>query len=260
MQINGSLNKYLFLLGGYDLEMLTIRQVLDEQAIAYVDHQLRWDNARVSNYQKELDDALNQGYSVFGIELREDIPIPSGYRRIDHHNELTCLPSALEQVMSLLHLPMDRYQQLVAANDKAYIPGMLELDATKEEIAVIRRADRKAQGVTAEDELSAEKAIAQNSEKVGDLLIVHAFSSRFSPICDRLFPYRCLLVYTDSEWMYYGKGATRIRDYFEDEFLSGKLFCGGGENGYVGIQYGAYSSDKIQEMVEHIKIITNGNL
>lgn len=260
MQIENSLNKCLFLLGGYDLEMLTIRQLLDKQAIAYVDHQLRWDNARLSNYQKELESAINQGCCVLGIELQEDIPIPSGYRRIDHHNERTNFPTALEQVMSLLHLPMDRYLQMVAANDRAYIPGMLELDATEEEIAVIRRADRKAQGVTSEDELLAEKAIAQNSEKVGDLLIVHALSSRFSPICDRLFPYQRLLVYTDSEWMYYGEGAIQVRKYFEDDFLSGKLFCGGGENGYVGIQCGAYSSDRIQEMVEHIKTIANGSL
>ena len=255
MQIADQKNKLFFLLGGLDLEMFTIREILDKQGIAYVDHKLGWSNAFLSSYQEEMRDALENGLSVFGIELQEDIPIPLGYKAIDHHNELEYQPSALEQVMSLLHLPMNRYLQMIAANDKAYIPGMLKLGATAEEIEVIRRADRKAQGVTEEDELLAEKALKERCSKVDDLWVVRALGSRFSPICDRLFPYQRLLIYTDTEWMYYGKGVDEVRKYFKDDYFAGKLFCGGGENGYIGAKYQAYSSEEIQKMVECIQKI-----
>lgn len=244
----------IFLLGGADLEMHTIRDVLSREGITFFDHYLRWDNALLSSYKLELQ-TVKDGQIVFGIELREDIIPPECYRAIDHHNELSASPCALEQVMKILQQPMNRYEQLVAANDKSYIPGMLELDASEEEIISIRRADRKAQGVTDEEERSAEKAIESNLEIKDDLIIVQALCSRFSPICDRLFPYHKLLIYTDSEWMYYGDGCCSVRDLFADELLSGNLFYGGGEQGYVGVKQNVYKKDNIIEMINRIKNI-----
>lgn len=255
MQMKEDLSKMLFLLGGYDLEMVTIRGVLESQGIDYADHQLNWQNAYVSSYRQEIDEACRQGWIVWGIELQEDVPVPPSYRKIDHHNECFRLSSALEQVLNMFHLPMDRYLQLVAANDKAYISGMLQLGATAEEVESIRRADRKAQGITDEDERLADKAIAENSERLGDLWMVRAFNSRFSPICDRLFPYHSLLVYTDKEWMYYGEGTMLVCKWFENDFKDGKVFFGGGENGYVGLKCGVYPAGKIQVMLEQIKNI-----
>ena len=241
-----------FLLGGADLEMQTIRDVLVCQGIPFADHHLRWDNALLSSYQKELQE-IKEGQTIYGIELREDILPPACYRAIDHHNGLSSFPCALEQVMEILQLPMNRYEQLVSANDKAYIPGMLALGATSEEIATIRLDDRKAQGVTEEEEHLAERAIADNKEFVNGLIIVHALSSRFSPICDRLFPYHKLLVYTDSEWMYYGEESTKVRELFSNELAEGNLFYGGGEQGYVGIKQNVYDKNEILEMVDQIK-------
>lgn len=244
--------RLFFLLGGADLEMQTIRDVLVRQSIPFADHHLRWDNALLSSYRKELQE-VKDGQTVYGLELREDILPPICYRAIDHHNGLSSLPCALEQVMEILQLPMNRYEQLVSANDKAYIPGMLALGATSEEIATVRLADRKAQGVTDEEEQLAEKAIVNNQEFVNGLIIIRALCSRFSPICDRLFPYQKLLIYTDSEWMYYGEGATLVRESFSDEFEVGDLFYGGGEHGYVGIKQNVYNKDEILEMVNRIK-------
>ena len=70
------------------------------------------------------------------------------YHRIDHHNEYCHLPSSLEQVASVLGVELNRKQRLIAANDVGYIPAMKALMATDEEIAEIRREDRRAQGVT----------------------------------------------------------------------------------------------------------------
>lgn len=243
---------WIFLLGGADLEMQTIREVLLREGIPFADKKLRWDNAFLSSYQKELQE-IEEGQTVYGIELREDIVPPACYRAIDHHNESSMKPCALEQVMELLQLPMNRYEQLVAANDKAYIPGMLALNASSEEIASIRRADRKAQGVTDEEEELAEISIFQNLERCGDLLVVKSLVSKFSPICDELYPYKSLLVYTDSEWVFYGERKEKLVDLLSDEVSKKKVFFGGGAKGYVGAVKYAYSEEDIDRFVNYMK-------
>lgn len=246
----------LFLLGGYDLEMLTIRDVLLDCGYQYADHRLQWDNARLSSYRQEIDEYLENGYGgyIYGIELENDLYIDYGlYRAIDHHNDLSDAPSALEQVMELLGLPMTRKYQLIAANDKSYIPGMIALGATEDEITDIRKADRKAQGVTENEELLAEKAISENLICRGNIVVVKALSSRFSPICDRLYPYGSLLVYTSGEWMFYGKGADKVLELYKEDFNSGKIFHGGGTEGYVGGKKFAYTENEINEIVKKIE-------
>lgn len=246
----------LFLLGGHDLEMLTIRDVLDAHGCKYADHRLRWDNARLSSYRDEIErfERENAQGCIYGIELENDLTtFPECYRPIDHHNEQSKAPSALEQVLSLLDIPMNREYGLIAANDKRYIPGMQALGATDDDVRHIRRADRHAQGVTEEDEALAEKAVSENLRRVGDLIVVKAFNSRFSPICDRLYPYRSLLIYTDAEWMFYGYRAQQVRELFMDEYHKGKIFYGGGPNGYVGAKASLYTEQEICKMVKKIE-------
>ncbi len=253
MQVGANNERCFFLLGGSDLEMQTIRSLLDEREVGYADHGLRWDNANLSAYREEL--ALHRAgdWVVYGIELHEDMEPPLNYKIIDHHNSRETEPCALEQVMELLRIPSNRHLRLVAANDKAYIPGMMDLEATPEEIEQIRRADRQAQGVTGEEERLAEKAIAENCTQLGSLVVVNALCSRFAPICDRLFPYRSLLVYTEREWMFYGKGVEQVRALFPEAIQTGNLFFGGGRNGYAGVAQGAFSAGEIREMVDRIK-------
>lgn len=88
----------------------------------------------------------------------------------------------MEQVASILDHPLNRYQTLVAANDKAYIPGMLEIGASHEEINLIRQEDRKAQGVIEDDEKLAQEAITNGTEKIGSLYVgVHYSRTNFHP-------------------------------------------------------------------------------
>ncbi len=257
MQIDGRNRRSFFLLGGYDLEMLTIRGLLEQKGVGYADRHLQWNNANLSVYREELETHPPEEWVVYGVELREDRQPPSHYVAIDHHNSRADCPSALEQVMELLHVSPDRYLQLVAANDKAYIPGMMALGASAGEIERIRRADREAQGVTAEEERLAERALAERHRKVGDLQIVKAISPRFSPICDRLFPYRSLLIYTDKEWTFYGEGAEEVRAAFEEEIRSGNLYFGGGDCGYVGTVQHVFTAGEIETMVRQIEQLNN---
>lgn len=255
--------KILFLLGGHDLEMCTIKELLVKAGILYADASLRWDNAFLSAYRKELEQYgnLQSEWTIYGIELQEDIPLPGNYQAIDHHNEKMNLSSSLEQVANLLGVFMDRRLQLIAANDKEYIPGMRSLQASDTEIAEIRRQDRACQGVTEADELYAEKAIKENMQVIDGLIIVRALSHKFSPICDRLYPYDRLLIYTDEEWMYYGKRSGKLHDFFYSDIVDGRLFYGGGVDGYIGSKTQAYTTTEIQQYIEKISnLIRNGNI
>lgn len=246
--------KSLFLLGGHDLEMNVITGLLEERHLIYKDRSLQWHNAYLGQYEEDIQAFKNNPlYKIYGIELQEDITPPDNYVRIDHHNMYAGSPCALEQVAELLHQPLNRYQRLVAANDKAYIPGLKAAGATPEEISQIRLEDRKAQGVTEEDELLAEKAIRENKKESADLIIIRAYSSHFSPICDRLYPYRHLVIYTDKELVYYGKGIALLKEKFNNDLSACRMFSGGGNNGYLGTKQGAYSHIELQTIINLIK-------
>ncbi len=173
----------IFLLGGQDLEMQEIANLLEGQGIIFFDKHLTWDTAKLSCYQEELKTYSKESFRIYGVELSEDITTPENYTAIDHHNGDSSPKSSLEQVADLLHLNLSRIQTLIAANDSAYIPGLKACQATQEEIEDIRRRDRKAQGVTEEEETAAEQAI-KNSLRFDDpqLWVIRSESPHFSLI------------------------------------------------------------------------------
>jgi len=178
---------YLFLIGGADLEMLTIKRLLATNGFAegenMADYHLAW-GAKLSDYQN----LFNNTQTFVGIELTQDTDPPPHYINIDHHNENSRKSSSLEQVIELLKnefgiaIELTRELQLIAANDKGYIPAMIEMGATPEEIADIRRRDREAQGVTEEDERLGKKSIKKNLKvEHGVTLVKHSLPG-FQPL------------------------------------------------------------------------------
>ena len=248
----------VFLLGGVDLEMQEIRNILESQGILHYDKGLGWSNACLSAYSEELKEYESKGYKIFGVELKRDIDLPANYTVIDHHNEYNSRKSSLEQVADVIGVRLTREQQLVAANDSAYISGMLAMGATDEEIAKIRLMDRKAQGATEEDEESAEVSIKENLVSHKNITVVKSLTPRFSCICDRLYHNDSLLVYTDSEWTYYGVYKQLLIEHFASEIAEGKVYYGGSESGYVGMGQGVLPTDQIESIVKDIvKVIEN---
>lgn len=249
------MSKRIFLLGGNDLEMTTIKNLLVNAGEQFETHDLRWDNAKLSSYEKTLEEYGNSpDYQIYGIELNEDIPHPDNYVRIDHHNDFANKPSSLEQVAKLLDLAMDRHMQLVAANDARYIPGMIKLGASREEIDDIRRADRAAQGVSEGDESLAEKSLKSCKGNIYDLYVVKSLTSKFSTICDRMYPYRRLLIYNDDVAEFYGEGVNDLTSLFKSELDANKMYHGGGNSGYLGTVSGKYNKEEIASIVDKILI------
>lgn len=249
------MSKRIFLLGGNDLEMTTIKNLLVNAGEQFETHDLRWDNAKLSSYEKTLEEyGDSPDYQIYGIELNEDIPHPDNYVRIDHHNDFANKPSSLEQVATLLGLAMDRHMQLVAANDSRYIPGMIKLGASREEIDDIRRADRAAQGVSeGDDERLAEESLKSCKGDASNLYVVKSLTSKFSTICDRMYPYRRLLIYNDDVAEFYGEGVNDLTSLFKSELDAKKMYHGGGDSGYLGTVSGAYSKEEISGIVDKIR-------
>ncbi len=185
-----------FFLGGHDLEMLTIRELLVREVPAdrMIDKGLAW-GAKASDYRRELGQALDRGFRPVLIELEIDLPLErSRIAVVDHHGGRAGKdrPTSLHQVFDLLGLPQERWTRwfdLVAANDRGYIPAMVEIGATRDEIIRVRAADRAAQGITAEQEAQGERAIAGAQCLAGGRLTVIGLShDRTAAVADRLAP------------------------------------------------------------------------
>ena len=101
-------------------------------------------------------------------------------------------PTSLHQVFSLLELDPSiwtRWFDLVAANDRGYVPAMVELGATRDEIVRIRAADRAAQGITAEQDQQGERALRTMQVLAeGRLSFVALPHDRTAAVADRLEP------------------------------------------------------------------------
>jgi len=210
-----------FFLGGYDLEMVAIRDLLAREAPGrYHDRQLAW-GAAASAYAVPIAAELTAGRTVVLVELELDQALPEGrYVLVDHHGPRAGReqPTSLEQVFALLQLSAARWTRwlaLVAANDRGHIAAMLALDppATQDEIEEIRRLDRAAQGVTAEQEQAAPAAVAAARVIAGGRLTVVAWPfPRTSPVADRMETalggpgYRNLLVGGGEQVAFFGAG------------------------------------------------------
>jgi hypothetical protein len=175
----------MFFLGGYDLEMLAIRNALELSGQEFHDRQLEW-GAQASAYAMEISIAVAQGKTSVLVELGLDIEPPAGTIIVDHHGDQCDKEASLLQVLKLLNITPSREELLIAANDSGYIPAMLAVGATPTEVATIRRLDRKAQGVTDEMERQAEAAITLAEIRKG-VVIVRLPHTKHSPVCDRLF-------------------------------------------------------------------------
>lgn len=246
MLMNNTPEKLVFFLGGRDLEMITIRDLLGETSHGGChDKALSW-GARASDYSAEIAETIAAGRTPVLIELENDLELREDeFINIDHHGARAGreAPTSLHQVFALLDLPADkwtRWHKLVAANDRGYIPEMLAEGATPEEIRQVRAADRQAQGITEAEEIAAEESLKQ-IETVADgrLTIVRLPHSRTAAVSDRLEPalggpgYQNLAIISPSSINFYGSGRLilALADRFPGGWYGGAL----PERGFWGI-------------------------
>lgn len=212
-------DRYFFFLGGHDLEMVTLAELLAREAPGrFADKRLSW-GAKASDYRREIEAALARGDVPVLVELEPDLELPREVVVVvDHHGDRAGRerPTSLEQVFELLDLPPERWSrwyELVAANDRGYIPALRRAGASEEEIRRVRAADRAAQGITEEDEQATEAALASLERRCdGRLLVARLSHGRTTALVDRLQPelggpgFENLLVFSPGEVNFFGSG------------------------------------------------------
>ena len=238
-------DKILFLLGGYDLEMVEIKKILEENGVDFKDKHLSW-GAKLSEYEEYLD----FDGKIYGIELVEDIEPPTNYIAIDHHNKRYKQKSSLEQVAEILDLKLTRWQQLVAANDRGYIPEMRRLCATDDEIKKIRREDRLAQGITENEEKIAELEI-ENIKEIDGVYLLKTTLKHFSPLVDRTDK-RPLIIYNEHTLSVFADNIEELIKSFKDEIDKHLCYYGGNPLGYFGFSEEYFKKESINETVNRI--------
>lgn len=197
--------KYIFFLGGYDLEMVTIKEILEKRKEKFFDKKLSW-GAKASSYQSELAILQPEQIPVL-IELGIDIPIPPETIIIDHHNEKSGADkkASIEQVAGLLGIELTLEQKYVAVNDKKYIPGLISLQLSEKKIKEIRKKDRIAQGVTDKDEELGKTSVAHFLNKLDDdTVLIYSLTEKTSTITDSIYRYyRHIFIITPSKKISY---------------------------------------------------------
>lgn len=230
-----------YFLGGYDLEMVTIRDWLQARGARVFDKRLAW-GAQASAYRAEIVRELACGRTAVLVELEDDLGVTSGpgasqCYSVDHHGRRAGrdVPTALEQVFQLEAGAPDewtRWMTLVAANDRGHLRALQEVAATQEEMRRIRAADRAAQGVTESEEVSAGVAVRQAQLLFdGQLTVVHLPHERTSAAVDALDAllggpgFRNLLVFTPGSQSFYGEGRAvrRLDERFPGGYYGGEL-------------------------------------
>jgi len=215
---------FVFFLGGIDAEMHEIRNILIKHNQKLFDKDLSW-GAKVSVYKEELEN-LTKGTPVL-IELEIDLPLPENTIIIDHHgphagkDKLT----SIEQVAALLNIQLNRWQKLIAANDRGWIDEMKKMNATDKEIKILRNFDRYLQGVTEEEEKAAETAITNVRVENGIAIVEYAYPHA-SPLLDRLYgKYENILAITSKSINFSGDGkiVLKLVEAFPEGWYGGNL-------------------------------------
>lgn len=269
--------KEVFLMGGSDLEMYQIKKRLSRSGNEVVDKNLKW-GAKADDYAEEIKKILEEEKIPVAVELSGADQI-EGVIDIDHHGNKSGNPASISQVMERAGIKMSFIDELVAANDSAYIPGMeAKIEEHREElearigldrfeklkvklISLIRAKDRQIQGITEEHEKQADEAI-RNLENTceGQLTIVHLQHSKTATIADRLFgKYKNLLIISgDGEVNFYGDGklCQDLQKTYDGSWSGGAGLGKNGENAY----WGTSNSDlEKKEVLDKIKNFINSN-
>ena len=71
--------RWTFFLGGRDLEMVTIRDLLADRSrtagdVRVIDRELSWSDARASAFADEIRETIHDGSPAVLVELKDDLP------------------------------------------------------------------------------------------------------------------------------------------------------------------------------------------
>lgn len=252
-------NNRLFVVPNNDAEAMRIIEILKENNEKFLVTSQTW-GASWSNLEDTIKKEIHEMWkqyqlgvtpktTIYGVELQGEAQNIL-CENIDHHtyenDDRSNKLSSLEQVLNLLNIQKTSWDKYISANDTGYIPAMIKSGAIDIFIQQIRALDRKAQGITTEQEKQAVEAI-KKLEKYGDLTIIRSTHSKCSIYTDKLYSqYKNLLILSkDGESNFYGDS-----EIVEELFQSFKGWKGGNlEEGY-GFWGGYANQEEIEKTVK----------
>lgn len=217
--------QYIYFLGGNDLEMVEIRKILSVQKAPFIDKQLAW-GAKMSDYKDEIAKLTPTEVPIF-VELEQDMQLDIVHEIIDHHGLYSHKPSSIEQIAKKFEIKLDRFQTLVAINDKSYIQGLKKFGASKQEIEIIRQLDKLAQGVTQEDEVLADEAL-KGTKMVNKIPVIFSKTNRFSAIADKV-EFKDYVIYSAESLCIFTTKTKRIMKLLKTHIEQNLAYYGGTE-------------------------------
>ncbi|MFQ5740950.1 MAG: hypothetical protein ACE5JX_18265 [Acidobacteriota bacterium] len=247
----GEPERLVFFLGGRDLEMLAIGALLRQSGARLHDRAPDWSQASISFYRPEVENLKRDQVPVL-VELANDLQLQPCIA-VDHHQGRAGAerPTSLHQVFQLLRLPSHRWtrwHELVAANDRGYIPAMREVGADAVEIRRVRDADRAAQGIDEEHDREARRALsALQLRSDGCLAVARLGHGKTAALTDLLDPayggsgYKNLLIASPNELNFFGAGGLvlALARAFPGSWFGGSL----PERGFWGVRTDHLESD-----------------
>lgn len=237
--------KYVYFLGGYDLEMFEIRKILESKNAKFIDNQLKW-GAKTSDYAPQIDALREDEVPVF-IELELDYKPTRQYEIVDHHGDYAHRASSIEQIAQRFEVKLDRFQTLVGINDKSHIRGLKKHGVSLQEIELIRQLDRQKQGVSAEDEELGKRSLTQ-VEKINGIPVIKTKARHFSPITDRV-TYSDYIIYSDVKLCLYTQKLKSAKSLFNAYLQNNSAYYGGDQQMFFCLKEGALSSTEIKNFV-----------
>ena len=240
------MNKNIFfIIPANDGESVEIRKILRANRIDHVVTRQPWgatwaglEPAVVTEIESFL--STNPSAVVYGVELGG--PARWNGLNIDHHiyrdDNRTNEQSSIEQVAALLGVELTRHQTLVSANDKGWIPALMAMGASANEIKIVRAQDRLSQGVTPDQEAQAVADI-EAAEVRGSKWLVRCPMGSTSAITDRLFGRYTELLTVDGlngKWIYFGPRHMSFYALTEGKTDKARWAGGDPKNGFSGVE------------------------
>lgn len=248
------MKKRIWIVPANDLEAVEIKNLLlQQEELVFVSQQTwgaSWEKLESSIVESINDLSKLQKIEVIGIELAGK-PAWKYARTLDHHrwadHDGSHEMSSIEQVAQLLNIPLNPYQQLVAANDKGWIPALIAAGAPQGVIDAIRMSDRCAQGVSPDDEAQAVRDV-ENAETKGRKIRITT-KKVTSAIGDRLYGrFDEVLNCGPDKWIYTGPKHREIFEAVQSSKMGTKNDWMGGSptSGYCGF---ISPTESVQEII-----------
>lgn len=252
----------VFFLGGHDAEMSEIARIAHAAGIKVFDKGLGW-GAKLSDYADEIETFRCSGKMLVFVELegamefvRQNTDFGCNIQVVDHHNQFSGSPASILQVCELVRVKPNWWQQALAINDVAWIPGMQRAGIDTRVQAEIRKLDRAEQGITYAQELEAEQAVRTAEFLSNGVVVARLSHSKFAPVKDRLvlagFTQIVSYCTTDGETEFQGDGV--IVQRVHQKFGEGKGgWCGGQVGVHGGSAFAGFYTQDLNEVLTFVQ-------